>query len=50
MNNSVPQGLSSSLFTTDMKKVFKWMGYAYAHALFLPTLFARRLLTADIVC
>ena len=26
MNNSVPQGLSSSLFTTDMKKVFKWMG------------------------
>jgi aldehyde dehydrogenase family 7 protein A1 len=27
MNNSVPQGLSSSLFTTDMKKVFQWMGY-----------------------
>jgi len=26
MNNSVPQGLSSSLFTMDMKKVFKWMG------------------------
>jgi len=26
MNNSVPQGLSSSLFTTDMKSVFKWMG------------------------
>jgi len=25
-NNSVPQGLSSSIFTTDMKNVFKWIG------------------------
>jgi aldehyde dehydrogenase family 7 protein A1 len=26
MNNSVPQGLSSSLFTSDVKASFKWMG------------------------
>jgi acyl-CoA reductase-like NAD-dependent aldehyde dehydrogenase len=26
MNNNVPQGLSSSLFTSDMRKVFRWMG------------------------
>jgi aldehyde dehydrogenase family 7 protein A1 len=26
VNNRVPQGLSSSLFTRDMRKVFKWMG------------------------
>merc|ERR1712150_80555 len=26
MNNSVPQGLSSSIFTADMKSVFKWIG------------------------
>ena len=26
INNSVPQGLSSSLFTKDMQKVFKWIG------------------------
>jgi len=25
-NNSVPQGLSSGIFTKDMSKVFKWMG------------------------
>lgn len=25
-NNNVPQGLSSSLFTKDMQKVFKWVG------------------------
>ena len=28
MNNSVPQGLSSSMFTKDMHNVFKWMGPA----------------------
>lgn len=27
-NNAVPQGLSSSIFTTDMKNVFKWVGPA----------------------
>lgn len=27
-NNSVPQGLSSSLFTNDMKNVFRWTGPA----------------------
>jgi aldehyde dehydrogenase family 7 protein A1 len=26
LNNGVPQGLSSSLFTRDMKSVFRWMG------------------------
>jgi aldehyde dehydrogenase family 7 protein A1 len=26
MNNSVPQGLSSSLFTRDVKAAFRWMG------------------------
>jgi len=26
MNNSVPQGLSSSLFTSDVKAAFRWMG------------------------
>jgi hypothetical protein len=26
MNNSVPQGLSSSIFTTDMRLAFRWMG------------------------
>jgi len=26
LNNSVPQGLSSSLFTNNMKNVFQWMG------------------------
>jgi len=26
MNNGVPQGLSSSIFTTDMRSVFKWIG------------------------
>jgi len=26
LNNSVPQGLSSSLFTRDMRSVFKWVG------------------------
>ncbi len=26
LNNSVPQGLSSAVFTKDMQKVFKWMG------------------------
>jgi aldehyde dehydrogenase family 7 protein A1 len=26
MNNSVPQGLSSSLFTSDVKSAFRWMG------------------------
>jgi hypothetical protein len=26
MNNGVPQGLSSSLFTKNMQDVFKWMG------------------------
>jgi aldehyde dehydrogenase family 7 member A1 len=26
MNNSVPQGLSSSLFTRDMRSVFQWIG------------------------
>ena len=26
LNNGVPQGLSSSLFTRDMRTVFKWMG------------------------
>jgi aldehyde dehydrogenase family 7 protein A1 len=26
INNSVPQGLSSGLFTSNMKNVFKWMG------------------------
>jgi aldehyde dehydrogenase family 7 protein A1 len=26
LNNSVPQGLSSALFTKDMQKVFKWTG------------------------
>lgn len=26
LNNGVPQGLSSSLFTRDMRNVFKWMG------------------------
>ena len=26
LNNSVPQGLSSSLFTRDMQKVFRWTG------------------------
>ena len=28
LNNGVPQGLSSSLFTRDMRNVFKWMGPA----------------------
>jgi hypothetical protein len=27
MNNSVPQGLSSSIFTGDVKSAFRWMGY-----------------------
>jgi len=27
LNNSVEQGLSSSLFTADMASVFKWLGY-----------------------
>mmetsp|Transcript_26443 Transcript_26443/g.4594 ORF Transcript_26443/g.4594 Transcript_26443/m.4594 type:complete len:232 (-) Transcript_26443:32-727(-) len=26
MNNSVPQGLSSGIFTNDMKKMFTWLG------------------------
>jgi aldehyde dehydrogenase family 7 protein A1 len=26
LNNGVPQGLSSSIFTTDMKSMFKWIG------------------------
>jgi aldehyde dehydrogenase family 7 member A1 len=26
MNNGVPQGLSSSLFTRDMRNVFRWIG------------------------
>ena len=26
MNNAVPQGLSSSLFTSDMRNVFRWTG------------------------
>ncbi len=26
MNNSVPQGLSSSIFTGDVKSAFRWMG------------------------
>jgi aldehyde dehydrogenase family 7 protein A1 len=26
LNNGVPQGLSSSLFTRDMRNVFKWLG------------------------
>lgn len=26
MNNSVPQGLSSSVFTRDVKAAFRWMG------------------------
>lgn len=26
LNNSVPQGLSSSIFTKDMQRVFQWMG------------------------
>ena len=26
INNSVPQGLSSSLFTTDLKNYMKWIG------------------------
>jgi aldehyde dehydrogenase family 7 protein A1 len=26
LNNSVPQGLSSSLYTRDMRNVFKWLG------------------------
>ena len=26
LNNGVPQGLSSAVFTLDMKKVFKWIG------------------------
>ena len=26
MNNSVPQGLSSGLFTKNMQNVFKWIG------------------------
>jgi aldehyde dehydrogenase family 7 protein A1 len=26
INNSVPQGLSSGLFTKDMQKVFHWIG------------------------
>jgi aldehyde dehydrogenase family 7 protein A1 len=26
LNNGVPQGLSSSVFTRDMRQVFKWMG------------------------
>ena len=25
-NNNVPQGLSSSMFTKDMRNVFKWIG------------------------
>jgi aldehyde dehydrogenase family 7 protein A1 len=28
LNNGVPQGLSSSLFTRDMRTVFQWMGPA----------------------
>jgi aldehyde dehydrogenase family 7 protein A1 len=28
LNNGVPQGLSSSLFTRDMRNVFKWIGHA----------------------
>jgi aldehyde dehydrogenase family 7 protein A1 len=26
LNNSVPQGLSSAIFTKDMQKIFKWTG------------------------
>ena len=26
LNNAVPQGLSSSIFTSDMHSVFKWIG------------------------
>jgi len=26
LNNNVPQGLSSSLFTNDIKNYFKWVG------------------------
>lgn len=26
INNSVPQGLSSAMFTNDVKNVFKWTG------------------------
>jgi aldehyde dehydrogenase family 7 protein A1 len=26
LNNMVPQGLSSSLYSSDMRKVFKWIG------------------------
>jgi len=28
LNNAVPQGLSSSIFTTDMSNVFRWIGPA----------------------
>ena len=26
MNNSVPQGLSSGMFTNNMKNMFEWLG------------------------
>lgn len=29
INNKVPQGLSSSIFTNDMKAMWRWLGYAY---------------------
>jgi acyl-CoA reductase-like NAD-dependent aldehyde dehydrogenase len=29
INNSVPQGLSSSLFTMNMQHVFRWMGSVF---------------------
>jgi hypothetical protein len=29
LNNSVPQGLSSSIFTTNPETIFKWTGYEF---------------------
>ena len=28
-NNEVDQGLSSSLFTRDLQRMYKWLGYVY---------------------
>lgn len=38
-NNEVPQGLSSSLFTNDMKNVFRWTGIFPYYSLFILFLF-----------
>jgi aldehyde dehydrogenase family 7 protein A1 len=37
INNEVPQGLSSSLFTNNQQNVFRWMGFVLLNSTGIPT-------------